>query len=132
MPADPRMLPDSDRVSPQQLHWCHANRQTRSRTKPLGEAVAKLAQSVSRAPSGDLAIFEAIRQMVDDPFRRMCRFGGVRSGEVIILVDPAHARYHSTLRTRWHLPLWEHLKRTCRGSTIRRIQFKPGTDGVAF
>lgn len=121
-----------DRISAEQLRWCHANRQRRTRTESIGALASKIGASLGRSDGGDLAVFEAISAVVDDQFRRCCRFGGVRAGQVIILVEPVHARYHSVLRTRWHLHLREHLERVCRGTTFRSIQFKLGTDGASF
>lgn len=121
-----------DPISPEQLRWCQANRQRQTRTESIGALAAKIGAVLGRSDGGDRAVFDAILAVVDDQFRSCCRFGGVRGGQVIILVEPAYARYHSVLRTRWHLHLREHLERVCRGTTIRSIQFKLGTDGASF
>ncbi len=126
------MEPSKDNISPDQLRWCHANRQARTRTKSIGALAEKVSLEVGRSASHEVAVFEAISAVVDDEFRRFCRYGGMSSGSVLILVNPADARYHSVLRTKWHLPLREHLERECRGTLIRRIRFELGTDGAAF
>ncbi|HNO76611.1 MAG TPA: hypothetical protein PKN33_01010 [Phycisphaerae bacterium] len=122
----------SDNFSPNQLRWCHANRQARTRTKSIGALAAKASSEMGQTASHEVAVFEAISAVVDDEFRRYCRYGGMSAGSVVILVNPADARYHSVIRTKWHLLLREHLERVCRGTLIRRIRFELGTDGATF
>lgn len=125
-PGRPRRRPVSDA----QLGWVQDNRRPAARTRLLAEALAR--EDLSHAADDRVArqIFEAITAVVDDHFRRCCKFDELRGRELVLLVEGVDLRYD--IRTRWYAVLKAQLERCVPQRRIDRITFRAGSGGATF
>ena len=116
---------DADR-----LEWVHRNRQPRDRTERLGEVTRRLDLEATGRNSVARRVYAAIDAVVDGRFRRVCRFGEARAGEVVILVTDPDSLYH--IRMEWLSVLRERIGQMCPRQAAWRLRFKTGEGGVGF
>ena len=108
-----------------QLSWVVRNRQTRSRTQPVGVAAARVLERMARSPDrGRAAIAEVVADVVDSEFLRNCDLGAVHCGVLTVLVHDE--RLIQIYRLRWAMDLLERLRQSCPRSGVRRVQFVKG------
>ena len=113
----------------QKLAWVCHNRQTRHRTRWIGELTTGLLAHIRRDGfDAMLAAAEALSGQVDDNFRRYCRVGGVQNRTLLIhVLEPAMI---SAIQRLWSKDIKEKMRQTFGQGSITTIVFRFGREGV--
>lgn len=120
----------ASRFGRHQLEWVQRNRTRRPRTKPLGDAISRLAAEVQRRDvEPGFAAAEALAPIVDEEFRSHCMVTASVGRVVTIHVAPD--AMVMKMRMRWQRVLADAM--TARGGPWRgaTIRFVAGAVGVA-
>jgi hypothetical protein len=101
---------------------------------PLGKTIGALISEEDVATLGGDArareVFEALAGAGDADFRRLCRFGAFRSGELTLLVEDPAEVYGQ--RTRWSAALIKHLQAACPQARVRKVVFREESGGAVL
>ncbi len=109
------------------LSWVQSNRRRAERATPVGQLVAKMAESMSaRGEAEEVAV--VMTDLVDDEFRKHCRVAGQRNGPWVVNVDAPALVY--PMRLRWSARLREALSQAGGRRLGRELLFAYGSAGV--
>jgi hypothetical protein len=127
------------RYSARQLDWVLRNHTARENVAPVGREAEGVDLDACGSARAAREVYEAIRGMVDPPFRDVCRFDELRAGVVRILVVCPERRYD--IPTLWQARLQRALAQMFGAGKVKRVEFRvvdgldadhPQRAGVAF